>query len=137
MVLDTKLTEINMQVWNEPEIEYKILPCAGCGAPHGSPCQPIEKTDMDIFENNDREKICKFAGETTVVFYTNYWISVPLINKIGFVPGVSWILPMDNYKFSIKIAKMFDVKKVIKNTIYTYKTFIKSLNAINTSHLPN
>ena len=126
----------------EPEIRWEKRLCPICHEPMGekSQCNIIEDS-VELVNSNEEgghSKTIDINGELFPVFskqcyyrkmnefwiFTNYPISVPMLNMLASIEGVDNIVARSPYKCSIVVADQFD-ESIVKNSLNKkYREFI-------------
>ena len=139
----------NVDWSKEPEIRWERRICPVCHEPMGESSQCFSLENPVEIMNNEADgagsKTIDVNGELFPVFskqcyyrktneywvFTNYPISVPLINSLAAVEGVDTVIVRSPYKCSIIIADQFEDSVVRASVNKKYREFINGFRKEN------
>jgi hypothetical protein len=129
---------------DDPVISWTKVFCPICSAPSGSKSECYKnppKNQPKIISQNGLplplySTNCAFRSDNLWEIDVNYPVSEILLDKINDIQGIDRAFPTKKYTFQIVIAKNFE-EKVVKNRVNeVFKTFIKEMQARESSMIP-
>jgi len=129
---------------DEPTLAWTKVLCPICGEPTG-PKSLCYKNPPENLPANKRKLLskqvimpiysynCVYRQDNVWEANTNYPVSNPLLRTLKNIKGVERIIPVKTHVFHLIIGKLFDEKIVKQEINLAYRTFIKELQALESS----